>query len=69
MRAPNTVTPFIQIFDPSLLSILAPNVTIRSIASNPGFAFAHEAPIYDAGNNLLFFSSSDGGPPEHKPPR
>ncbi|KAH7904277.1 hypothetical protein BJ138DRAFT_1131026 [Hygrophoropsis aurantiaca] len=58
----NTTTPYIQVFDPSFLSILAPNATIRSISSNPGFAFAHEAPIYDASNNLLFFSSNDGGP-------
>ncbi|KAH7929171.1 calcium-dependent phosphotriesterase [Leucogyrophana mollusca] len=58
----NNPSPFIQVFDPSFLSILGPSATIRSIASNPGFAFAHEAPIYDAGNNLLFFSSNDGGP-------
>ncbi|KAH7915508.1 hypothetical protein BJ138DRAFT_1141478 [Hygrophoropsis aurantiaca] len=58
----NTTSPFIQVFDPSFLSILGPSPTFRLIASNPGFAFAHEAPIYDAGNNLLFFSSNDGGP-------
>ncbi|KAH7920852.1 calcium-dependent phosphotriesterase [Leucogyrophana mollusca] len=58
----NTAPPFIQVFDPSFLTILGPSATIRPIAANPGFAFAHEAPVYDRENNLLFFSSNDGGP-------
>ncbi|KIJ08996.1 hypothetical protein PAXINDRAFT_120077 [Paxillus involutus ATCC 200175] len=58
----NTTPPFIQIFDPSFLEVTGPNATIRLIASNPGFAFAHEAPIYVPDLNLVFFSSSNSGP-------
>ncbi|KAF9223171.1 calcium-dependent phosphotriesterase [Gyrodon lividus] len=57
----NTTPPFIQIFDPSFLQVLGPNPTIRLIASNPGFAFAHEAPIYVPDLNVVFFSSNGGG--------
>lgn len=58
----NTTPPFIQVFDPSFLDIIGPNATIRLIASHPGFAFAHEAPIYVPDLNVVFFSSNDGGP-------
>ncbi|KAF8844400.1 calcium-dependent phosphotriesterase [Paxillus ammoniavirescens] len=58
----NITPPFIQIFDPSFLKVTGPNATIRLIASNPGLAFAHEAPIYVPDLNVLFFSSSNGGP-------
>ncbi|KAG1813524.1 uncharacterized protein BJ212DRAFT_1365485 [Suillus subaureus] len=58
----NTAPPFIQVFDPSFLNVTGPSATIRSIASNPGFAFAHEAPIYIPDLNVVFFSSNDGGP-------
>ncbi|KIJ62241.1 hypothetical protein HYDPIDRAFT_94602 [Hydnomerulius pinastri MD-312] len=58
----NTASPFIQIFDPSFLNVLGPDATIRSIAANPGFAFAHEAPVYVPDLNVVFFSSNDGGP-------
>ncbi|KAG0697464.1 calcium-dependent phosphotriesterase [Suillus ampliporus] len=57
----NTPPPFIQVFDPSFLEITGPSATIRSIASNPGFAFAHEAPIYVPDLNLVFFASNAGG--------
>ncbi|OAX43438.1 calcium-dependent phosphotriesterase [Rhizopogon vinicolor AM-OR11-026] len=57
----NTAPPFIQIFDPSFLKITGPSAKIRQIASNPGFAFAHEAPIYVEELNALFFSSNGGG--------
>ncbi|KAG1741010.1 hypothetical protein EDB19DRAFT_753460 [Suillus lakei] len=57
-----TAPPFIQVFDPSFLEVTGPSATIRSIASNPGFAFAHEAPIYVPDLNAVFFSSNDGGP-------
>ncbi|KAF8841517.1 calcium-dependent phosphotriesterase [Paxillus ammoniavirescens] len=57
----NTTPPFIQIFDPSFLEVTGPNATVRLIASNPGFAFAHEAPIYVPDLNVVFFSSNDGG--------
>ncbi|KAG0697465.1 hypothetical protein DFH29DRAFT_1071628 [Suillus ampliporus] len=58
----NTAPPFIQVFDPSFLAITGPSATIRLIASNPGFAFAHEAPIYVPDLNVVFFTSNDGGP-------
>lgn len=57
----NTTPPFFQIFHPSFLSILGPSPSIRSIASNPGFAFAHEAPVWDERTDEVFFASNDGG--------
>lgn len=59
---PDTTPPFIQVFDPSFLNVTGSSATIRSIVSNPGFAFAHEAPIYIPDLNAVFFSSNDGGP-------
>jgi len=58
----NTASPFIQVFDPSFLEVTGPSATIREITSNPGFAFAHEAPIYVPDLNVVYFSSNDGGP-------
>ncbi|KAG0705384.1 calcium-dependent phosphotriesterase [Suillus ampliporus] len=58
----NTPPPFIQVFDPSFLEITGSSATIRAIASNPGYAFAHEAPIYVPDLNLVFFSNLGGGP-------
>ena len=57
----NSTPPFIQIFDPSFLEITGPNATIRLVASHPGFAFAHEAPIYVPDIHAVFFSSKGGG--------
>ncbi|KAJ8582416.1 calcium-dependent phosphotriesterase [Rhizopogon salebrosus TDB-379] len=57
-----TASPFIQVFDPSFLEVTGPSATIREITSNPGFAFAHEAPIYVPDLNVVFFTSNDGGP-------
>lgn len=57
----NTVPPFIQVFDRSFLDVTGPSATIRKIASNTGFAFAHEAPIYVQDLNLIFFASNGGG--------
>ncbi|KAI0084603.1 D-lactonohydrolase-like protein [Irpex rosettiformis] len=58
----NTTPPFFQAFDPAFLDILGSNPSIRVIASNPGFAFAHEAPIWVQKTNEVFFASNDGGP-------
>ncbi|KAH0828660.1 hypothetical protein J3R83DRAFT_3022 [Lanmaoa asiatica] len=58
----NSTPPVIQFFDPSFLDITGPNATIRLVVSNPGYAFAHEAPIYVPDLNVVFFSSNDGGP-------
>ncbi|KAI0764122.1 D-lactonohydrolase-like protein [Irpex lacteus] len=57
----NTSSPFFQVFDPAFLDILGPKPSIRAIASNPGFAFAHEAPIWVPRTNEVFFASNDGG--------
>ncbi|KAF8554489.1 calcium-dependent phosphotriesterase [Imleria badia] len=57
----NTTAPFIQVFDPSFLSITGLNATIRLVASHPGFAVAHEAPIYVPDLNVVFFASNAGG--------
>ncbi|KAG6911028.1 hypothetical protein DXG01_005444 [Tephrocybe rancida] len=58
----STAPPFFQIFDHAFLSILGRKPSIREVASNSTFAFAHEAPIYVAGTNEVFFASNDGGP-------
>lgn len=57
----NTTAPFFQAFDPGFFDIIGPNPSIRVIASNPGFAFAHEAPIWLPSTNEVFFASNDGG--------
>ncbi|KZV79538.1 calcium-dependent phosphotriesterase [Exidia glandulosa HHB12029] len=58
----NTTAPFFQVFHDDFLDILGPHASIVAIASNPGFAFAHEAPIFDPSTDDLFFASNDGGP-------
>lgn len=57
-----TEPPFFQIFDPDFLKVLGKAPSITEIASNATFAFAHEAPIYDATLDSVFFASNDGGP-------
>ena len=57
----NTNPPFIQVFDPSFLEVTGLDATIRLVASHPGFAVAHEAPIYVPDLNVVFFASKDGG--------
>ncbi|THH16198.1 hypothetical protein EW146_g4402 [Bondarzewia mesenterica] len=57
-----TKPPFFQVFDASFLSILGSNASIRAIASNSTFAFAHEAPIWNPSTDDIFFASNDGGP-------
>ncbi|KAI9566142.1 calcium-dependent phosphotriesterase [Boletus coccyginus] len=57
----NTTPPFIQIFDPSFLEVSGVDATIRLVASYPGFAMAHEAPIYVPELNIVFFASNAGG--------
>lgn len=58
----NASPPFFQVFDPRFLSILGPNPSIRSVASNPTFAFAHEAPIWLPETDEVTFASGGGGP-------
>lgn len=53
--------PFFQVFDPAFLDILGPNPSIRQIALNASYAFAHEAPIYYTDTDEFFFSSNNGG--------
>jgi gluconolactonase len=57
----STSPPFFQIFDQAFLSILGPNPSIREVASNSTFAFAHEAPIYVPATDEVFFASNAGG--------
>ena len=57
----NTTPPFIQIFDPAFLEVTGVDATIRLVASHPGFAVAHGAPIYVPELNLVFFASNTGG--------
>lgn len=58
----STTPPFFQIFDQEFLKVLGTSASLTEIASNPGFAFAHEAPIYVPETDELFFASNDGGP-------
>ncbi|KAF9259259.1 calcium-dependent phosphotriesterase [Marasmius fiardii PR-910] len=58
----STPPPFFQVFDKSFLSILGEKASIHEIARNDTFAFAHEAPIYNAATDEVFFASNDGGP-------
>ncbi|CCM05302.1 uncharacterized protein FIBRA_07516 [Fibroporia radiculosa] len=57
----STAPPFFQAFHPSFFEIIGSSPSIREIASNPGFAFAHEAPIWIPDTDELFFSSNGGG--------
>ncbi|EPS95086.1 hypothetical protein FOMPIDRAFT_1133117 [Fomitopsis schrenkii] len=57
----NASPPFFQIYHPGFLKVIGSDPSIRAIAVNPGFAFAHEAPIWVPETDELFFSSQDGG--------
>ncbi|KAI0367310.1 D-lactonohydrolase-like protein [Pilatotrama ljubarskyi] len=57
----NTSPPFFQVFHTDFLEILGPSATIRAVAANPTFAFAHEAPIWVPSTDEVFFASNDGG--------
>lgn len=57
----NTTAPFFQIFNNDFLAILGNNPSIRVIAENDSFAFAHEAPIWMPDTDEVFFASNDGG--------
>ena len=57
----NTSPPFFQVFHPDFLKILGPGATIRAVAANPTFAFAHEAPIWLPDTDEVTFASNDGG--------
>ncbi|KAK0186535.1 calcium-dependent phosphotriesterase [Armillaria mellea] len=56
-----TELPFFQVFHEGFLDILGPSPSIRGIASNTSFAFAHEAPIYFPETDEMFFASNAGG--------
>jgi len=57
----NTTPPFFQVFDPAFLDILGDSPSVRAIASNDTFAFAHEAPVWIPQTDEVFFASNDGG--------
>ncbi|PFH47566.1 hypothetical protein AMATHDRAFT_50207 [Amanita thiersii Skay4041] len=57
-----TDPPFFQIFDIAFLDVIGEQPTINEVAFNAPFAFAHEAPIYVAETEEVFFASNDGGP-------
>ena len=57
----NATPPFFQIFDKSFLEVLGETPAFYEVASNETFAFAHEAPIYVAESDQLFFASNAGG--------
>ncbi|KZT06693.1 D-lactonohydrolase-like protein [Laetiporus sulphureus 93-53] len=58
----STAPPFFQILHPDFLSVLGPAPSLRAIASNRDFAFAHEAPIWVPASDEVFFASNAGGP-------
>ncbi|KAF9011027.1 hypothetical protein BDZ89DRAFT_1047441 [Hymenopellis radicata] len=53
--------PIFQIFDPDFLNILGSEPSLRVIASNPDFAFAHEAPVWVPDSDEVFFTSNAAG--------
>ncbi|EKM60577.1 uncharacterized protein PHACADRAFT_246592 [Phanerochaete carnosa HHB-10118-sp] len=58
----NTSPPFFQVFHPDFVTkVLGTSASIRQIASNSGFAFAHEAPIFLPETDEVTFASNDGG--------
>ncbi len=57
----NSSAPIFQIFDPNFLSILGSEPSLRLVASNPDFAFAHEAPVWVPDSDEVFFTSNGGG--------
>lgn len=57
----NSTPPFFQAFHPSFLDLLGPSPSIRSIASDPTFAFAHEGPVWLKETNEVVFASYAGG--------
>ena len=58
----NISPPFFQVYHPGFLKVIGSDPSIRAIAVNPSFAFAHEAPIWVPETDELFFSSQNGGP-------
>jgi gluconolactonase len=58
----NTTPPFFQVFDPGFMAILGSNASVRVIAENDSFAFAHEAPVWIPQTDEVFFAANDGGP-------
>ncbi|KAF9040264.1 D-lactonohydrolase-like protein [Hymenopellis radicata] len=57
----NSSAPIFQIFDPDFLNILGSEPSLRLIASNPDFAFAHEAPVWVPDSDEVFFTSNAAG--------
>ncbi|KIP02469.1 hypothetical protein PHLGIDRAFT_130720 [Phlebiopsis gigantea 11061_1 CR5-6] len=58
----NASPPFFQAFHPNFVTnVLGDSASIRVVASNSGFAFAHEAPIWNPETDEVFFVSNDGG--------
>ncbi|TFY80609.1 hypothetical protein EWM64_g3408 [Hericium alpestre] len=57
----NTTPPFFQVSDQRFLALLGSNASIRAVASNVSFAFAHEAPIWVPETDELFFASNTNG--------
>ncbi|KAI5122872.1 hypothetical protein M0805_003324 [Coniferiporia weirii] len=56
-----TTPPFFQIFSQEFLDVLGPTPSLRLVAENTTFAFAHEAPVWIPATNEVFFASNDGG--------
>ncbi|KAI5122873.1 hypothetical protein M0805_003325 [Coniferiporia weirii] len=57
----NATPPVFQVFSREFLDVLGPTPSIRVIAQNESFAFAHEAPVWIPATNELFFASNGGG--------
>lgn len=58
----NTSPPFFQVFHPDFVTkVLGVDARVARVAYDPGFAFAHEAPIYLPATDELVFGSNDGG--------
>ncbi|KAJ9127381.1 hypothetical protein QFC24_000788 [Naganishia onofrii] len=51
-----------HVYDPEFYAIIGPNPKLSRVFSNPDYAGAHEAAVYDEPTNTLFFAANAGGP-------
>jgi gluconolactonase len=51
-----------HVYDPEFYAIIGPNPKLSRVFSNPDYAAAHEAAVYDEPTNTLFFAANAGGP-------
>ncbi|KAL7410468.1 hypothetical protein BDY24DRAFT_399927 [Mrakia frigida] len=58
----NASLPSFQAFHPDFLTLLGDSPSLKIIAENDTYAFAHEAAIWNSDTNEVIFSANAGGP-------